>query len=58
MAGLWGLVVTAQQFFSQGSQVVGPASSPAALQALLQAWARVCEHLLACLMMSSVILSS
>ncbi|XP_039728575.1 uncharacterized protein LOC120610318 [Pteropus medius] len=48
MAHLWGLVVTAQQLFSQGSQAAGPASSPAALQALLQAWARVCEHLLVC----------
>lgn len=48
MAGLWRLVVTAQQLFSQGSQAANPASSPTALQALLQAWARVCEHLLAC----------
>lgn len=48
MAGLWGLVVTVQQLFSQGPQAPGPGWSPSALQALLQAWAGASGRLLAC----------
>lgn len=48
MAGLWGLVVRAQQLFSQSPQGSGLDWSPAALQALLQAWTRASEGLLAC----------
>nr|KAF6267045.1 hypothetical protein mMyoMyo1_011844 [Myotis myotis] len=48
MAGLWGLVVTVQQLFSQGPQAPGPDWSPSALQALLQAWAGASGRLLAC----------
>lgn len=48
MAGLWGLVVTVQQLFSQGPQGPGSDWSPSALQALLQAWARASGRLLAC----------
>ncbi|KAF5926122.1 hypothetical protein HPG69_011248 [Diceros bicornis minor] len=48
MAGLWGLVVRVQQLFSQSPQRSGLDWSPAALQALLQAWPRASEGLLAC----------
>eukprot|EP00071_Canis_lupus_P026511 XP_022260068.1 uncharacterized protein LOC102154778 [Canis lupus familiaris] len=48
MAGLWGLVVRVQQLFSQNPQGSGLDWSPAALQALLQAWTRASEGLLAC----------
>ncbi|XP_032267074.1 uncharacterized protein LOC116636414 [Phoca vitulina] len=48
MAGLWGLVVRVQQLFSQSPQGSGLDWSPAALQALLQAWTRASEGLLAC----------
>nr|KAF6429756.1 hypothetical protein HJG59_009069 [Molossus molossus] len=48
MAGLWGLVVTVQQLFTQGPQGSGVDWSPSALQALLRAWAKVSERLLAC----------
>lgn len=48
MAGLWGLVVRVQQLFSQSPQGSGLDWSPAALQALLQEWARASEGLLAC----------
>lgn len=48
MAGLWGLVVTVQQLFSRGQQEASLDWSPAALQALLQAWVRASERLLAC----------
>ncbi|KAG8509667.1 Catenin alpha-2, partial [Galemys pyrenaicus] len=48
MASLWGLVVRAQQLFSQRPQGFSVDWSPATLQALLQAWARVSESLLAC----------
>ncbi|XP_053056897.1 uncharacterized protein LOC106975994 isoform X2 [Acinonyx jubatus] len=48
MAGLWGLVVRVQQLFSQSPQGSGLDWSPASLQALLQAWTRASEGLLAC----------
>ncbi|XP_032209592.1 uncharacterized protein LOC116596399 [Mustela erminea] len=48
MAGLWGLVVRAQQLFSQSPQGSGLDWSPAALQALLHAWTKASEGLLAC----------
>nr|XP_060510896.1 uncharacterized protein LOC132692451 isoform X2 [Panthera onca] len=48
MAGLWGLVVRVQQLFSQSPQGSGLDWSPAVLQALLQAWTRASEGLLAC----------
>ncbi|XP_066862992.1 uncharacterized protein [Kogia breviceps] len=48
MAGLWGLVVRVQQLFSQSPQGSGLDWSSAALQALLQEWARASEGLLAC----------
>ncbi|KAM9053707.1 uncharacterized protein AAG666_000726 [Megaptera novaeangliae] len=48
MAGLWGLVVRVQQLFSQSPQGSGLDCSPAALQALLQEWARASQGLLAC----------
>uniref|UniRef100_A0A8C8T3V1 Vinculin/alpha-catenin family member 1 n=1 Tax=Peromyscus maniculatus bairdii TaxID=230844 RepID=A0A8C8T3V1_PERMB len=48
VAGLWGLVVKAKELFSQGPQTRGLDWSPATLQALLEAWARESEHLLAC----------
>nr|XP_025850491.1 uncharacterized protein LOC112916856 [Vulpes vulpes] len=48
MAGLWELVVRVQQLFSQSPQGSGLDWSPAALQALLQAWTRASEGLLAC----------
>ncbi|XP_074253141.1 uncharacterized protein LOC141584096 [Saimiri boliviensis] len=48
MAGIWGLVVRVQQLFSGSPQGSGRDWSPAILQALLQAWARESEHLLAC----------
>ncbi|XP_036039329.1 uncharacterized protein LOC118581386 [Onychomys torridus] len=47
-AGLWGLVVKTKELFSQSSQTRGLDWSPASLQALLEAWARESEHLLAC----------
>ncbi|XP_070429715.1 uncharacterized protein [Equus przewalskii] len=47
-AGLWELVVRVQQLFSQSPEGSGPDWSPAALQAVLQAWARASEGLLAC----------
>nr|XP_035127858.2 uncharacterized protein LOC118147244 isoform X2 [Callithrix jacchus] len=48
MASIWGLVVRVQQLFSGSPQGSGRDWSPAILQALLQAWARESEHLLAC----------
>ncbi|KAM9212133.1 LOW QUALITY PROTEIN: uncharacterized protein PS065_011598 [Dugong dugon] len=48
MAGLWGLVAGVQQVFSPSYQGSGLNWSPEALQALLQAWARASEGLLAC----------
>ncbi|XP_052581290.1 uncharacterized protein LOC128101879 isoform X1 [Peromyscus californicus insignis] len=48
VAGLWGLVVKAKELFSQGPQTRDLDWSPATLQALLEAWARESEHLLAC----------
>lgn len=48
MAGLWALVVRVQQLFSQSPQGSDLDWSPAALQALLQAWTRASEGLLAC----------
>ncbi|KAM9721974.1 LOW QUALITY PROTEIN: uncharacterized protein ACBT57_018777 [Dama dama] len=48
IAGLWGLAVRVQQFFSQSPQGSGLDRSPAALQALLKEWVRASEGLLAC----------
>uniref|UniRef100_A0A7N5JCZ5 Uncharacterized LOC117801786 n=1 Tax=Ailuropoda melanoleuca TaxID=9646 RepID=A0A7N5JCZ5_AILME len=48
MTGLWALVVRVQQLFSQSPQRSDLDWSPAALQALLQAWTRASEGLLAC----------
>nr|XP_048315745.1 uncharacterized protein LOC125416673 isoform X5 [Myodes glareolus] len=48
VAGLWGLVVKAMGLFSQSPQTQGLDWSPDILQALLEAWARESEHLLAC----------
>ncbi|XP_040600923.1 uncharacterized protein LOC121140294 [Mesocricetus auratus] len=48
VAGLWGLVVKAKELFSQCPQTHGLDWSPATLQALLEAWARESQHLLAC----------
>lgn len=48
IAGLWGLAIRVQQFFSQSPQGSGLDRSPAALQALLKEWVRASEGLLAC----------
>ncbi|XP_057637901.1 uncharacterized protein LOC130882037 [Chionomys nivalis] len=48
VADLWGLVVKAMELFSQSPQTQGLDWSPDTLQALLEAWARESEHLLAC----------
>ncbi|XP_063473111.1 uncharacterized protein [Symphalangus syndactylus] len=48
MAGIWGLVVRVQQLFSGSRQGSGRDWNPATLQALLRAWARESERLLAC----------
>ncbi|XP_072879255.1 uncharacterized protein [Chlorocebus sabaeus] len=48
MAGIWGLVVRVQQLFSGSPQGSGRDWNPVTLQALLRAWARESEHLLAC----------
>ncbi|XP_041526087.1 uncharacterized protein LOC121460034 [Microtus oregoni] len=48
VAGLWGLVVKAMELFSQSPQTQGLDWSPDILEALLEAWARESEHLLAC----------
>ncbi|XP_011927065.1 PREDICTED: uncharacterized protein LOC105591187 [Cercocebus atys] len=48
MAGIWGLVVRVQQLFSGRPQGSGRDWNPITLQALLRAWARESEHLLAC----------
>ncbi|KAM8786874.1 uncharacterized protein V5649_011242 [Rhynchonycteris naso] len=48
LSGLWELVVTVQQLFSQGPQESSLDCSPSTLQALLQAWAKESECLLAC----------
>uniref|UniRef100_A0A8I5QZB5 Vinculin n=1 Tax=Papio anubis TaxID=9555 RepID=A0A8I5QZB5_PAPAN len=48
MAGVWGLVVRVQQLFSGSPQGSGRDWNPVTLQALLRAWARESEHLLAC----------
>ncbi|XP_060044416.1 LOW QUALITY PROTEIN: uncharacterized protein LOC132537586 [Erinaceus europaeus] len=48
MAYLWGLVVRVQQLFSQNPQSSELDWTPAALQAVLQAWTRASECLLAC----------
>lgn len=48
VAGLWRLMVKAKELFSQSPQMHGLDWSPVTLQALLEAWARESEHLLAC----------
>ncbi|XP_051000556.1 uncharacterized protein LOC127188180 [Acomys russatus] len=48
VAGLWRLMVKAKELFSQSPQTRGLDLSPVTLQALLEAWARESEHLLAC----------
>ncbi|XP_049712307.1 uncharacterized protein LOC126060206 [Elephas maximus indicus] len=48
MAGLWGLVARVQQLLSPSHQGSGLNWSPETPPALLQAWARVSEGLLAC----------
>ena len=45
IAGLWGLAIRVQQFFSQSPQGSGLDRSPAALQALLKEWVRASEGL-------------
>lgn len=48
VAGVWRLMVKAKELFSRSLQTSGLAWSPTTLQALLEAWARESEHLLAC----------
>ncbi|KAL1785635.1 Catenin alpha-1 [Sigmodon hispidus] len=48
VAGLGGIVVKVKKLFSQSPQTHGLDWSPATLQALLEAWARESEYLLAC----------